>query len=178
MASIEKRLKELGNRLKEAEKNNAYNEADKQRISELREAIKRKDKTIKKLKNENTTLRDRNVNLTNLLLQKEIELGEKERLLNIKEYELYSQKKHNSLEIEILGDNLRRIVTNMEGYNGSGIYAPLKQGQIKLVEASIYCYKKGYEIFPNKNILNKIEHTQRGLELYRRSKDLSGLSCY
>ena len=182
MASIEKNLKNIENRLKEAEENQTLRDSDRQRIFELHEAIKHKNLVIQKLKKENKTLRDSNTSLQTQLQQTDKalentsqELMRKKYELEIKKQELERLRLSNAREVEELGDFLRKIVTNMEGVNGSGTLAPLKAGQIKLLEGSLSCYKKAYVILPSLSRKEKIERTENGLNIYRNSKDLSGL---
>ena len=152
MASIVKRLKELENRLMDAESNNTLSETDKQKIIELRKAIKRKDLTIKKLQNENMDLRGKNADLGRQLEQRELELDKKER-------ELSAHKKIRANELEELGDYLRKMVVSMGGKKGSGNYEAYKDGQIKMVEASLHCYEEANSIYPRQILRNKIERT-------------------
>lgn len=175
MASIERRLKELGSRLKKAEGNSDLSEGDKQRISELQNAISRKNATIQKLKKEITALRDDNAKLEATAQQKSLEIDRKNLALSMKEAETQALRKSNSREIEALGDFLRRIVAGMEGIKGSGTYAPLKECQLKMVESSISLYRKANELNPSQTLSDKISRTARALQVYRNSKDLSGL---
>lgn len=182
MASIERNLRELEARLKEAENNVALNERDKLEIKELLDAIKRKNVTIKKLQKENSDLRDENSDLSRRLKEKEVELKEKElelvikdQNLNEKERQLYSQRRSSVGELEKMGDYLRKVVIAMGGYKGSGVYESYKATQIKLLEISIYCYKQANRIYPSQGLTNKIGRTQFGLERYRNTKDLSEL---
>ena len=184
MASILRRLKELENRLREAESNNALSENDKQRINELREAIKRKDATIRNLKKENTDLRDKNTDLRGKnadLRDKNANLGwqleQKKQDLEDKERELFAQKRTTAIQLERLGDYFRRLVVSMGGKKGTGNYEAYKIGQIKMAETCLYCYEQANAISPTQNLRYKIERTQHGLNIYRKKKsnDLSGL---
>ena len=177
MASIVRRLKELEDRLRKAESNNALTENDKQRINELRDAIKHKDATIRKLKNENTDLRDKNADLRDKNANLGWQLEQKKQALDNKERELFAQKRASAIQLERQGDYLRRLVVSMGGKKGTGNYEAYKEGQIKMVETSLYCYEQANTISPTQNLRNKIVRTQNGLELYRKKKsdDLSGL---
>lgn len=182
MASIEKSLKNIENQLLKAEESGVIKSKDKQIIDDLRNAIKHKDQTIRKLKSQIENLQAENSSLFNELQKKNIELQKKNQTLTnqLNEQMRMQNEITNSIvsRYENMGDALRLSVIRIGEYNGTGNLKQVKLAQLKILEECLSCYKEALKHSYGSHrytIEDKIRRTQIGINEYRYSKNLDYL---